>query len=1041
MTVHRPPDSRLLSNLIAHEKEYTKHLSALFPISHAALASLSAFAAASPSAIPSSSSVSLAQTIGTIVDVLSGADDALQLYNQAVDNWRDQLGHLIKLEEDIAAILRDREILVTRLIKISKSSKTTRDPRSSLVLPSGSTSFTSLPSTNSTLHGSSNTKLLQAQEELRACENHLATKELELDALRVSIAREGLGARCQALIDCGWAWGEMGKEGLRALQSLNACSDGKVPGPPLSSFPSHSPSTSITLKQKPLRSPALPSHVTQGPISYSSDISSLTPSQSASQQHDGPSRGTSQEGAVPDHPSSNGHEEVTINIPPAHAISELTMPTGVPSLSPLRAPLSESSTDLQAHPLPRSSSTQGIRRPLSRRITEVDENESVERPALVANSSFTSPNGARSADDSSEEGETQGSLEVVENDPFKQLKRPSLRHEVSPDAVERTPERNGKQRERKPSMSFFGSLRGLFKISHKDQTRAEWSDATESPHASPSNKGKKGWSTRTDANLKASRSRDSSESESEKIPKPPLPSGGAKLRKNRSQMTTLASSSGWQTDGPPSASPRTSVRRKKMKSVAELKGKDGGYTDGELDANDSAPSGLPSRSQSEVATRRPSVKRQTTPTSSPQAQPPDLSRTSSLSMRNSVRPAPNQIAVKSQHRRATTDLSGNIDITNGEAPYPRRSASLTYGTAPQHLGDSSGTARSKPKRTPKAGTVHPLPAKGSTSVSLMSVVEDVARQNRNGRGTAATGSSSPSTTKLEVPRAPIPGVPTNATWSSKLSDDRLPVRSGSLDIPRAPGSVFSASKSFSVVSASQSFAVVPGAQGTARPKYETPPRRPSIGKGSGPAAASGSQSRKTSRPAVSPLRSALRNSSRTPSPIPAQLSEIRKRGADVRAEEDAKPRGRIEREEPEERTPRPAQPRQASDLNDISIRDSVSMTSISSYRTAEESPIEGGSTPPAPQHDTESSTETLTRRKSVRVSLQPTFSPTPPALDDDETHGRYPWNSTKKACDHHDEASEPVIWQDSSDEDEEYSRARKLLSKAGKRDKGKKKNV
>ncbi|KAG2144360.1 uncharacterized protein EDB93DRAFT_1289320 [Suillus bovinus] len=327
--VHRPPDSRLLSNLIAHEKEYTKHLSALFPISHAALASLSAFAAASPSAIPSSSSISLAQTIATIVDILSGADDALQLYNKAVENWRDQLAHLIKLEEDIAAILRDREILVTRLIKVSKSSKTTRDPRLSLILPSGSTSFTSLPSTNSTLHGSSNTKVLQTQEELRACEAHLATKELELEALRVSIAREGLGARCRALVDCGWVWGEMGKEGLRALQTLNASSsDTQVPEPSLASFPSHSPFTSTTPKQKPIPS-ALPARLTQGPISYSSDISSLTPSQSASQQHDGPSHGTSQEGAVPDHPSSNGHEDVTINIPPAHSISELTMPTGI----------------------------------------------------------------------------------------------------------------------------------------------------------------------------------------------------------------------------------------------------------------------------------------------------------------------------------------------------------------------------------------------------------------------------------------------------------------------------------------------------------------------------------------------------------------------------------------------------------------------------------------------------------------------------------------------------------------------------------------
>lgn len=236
LMVHRPPDSRLLSNLIAHEKEYTKHLSALFPISHTALASLSAFAAASPSATPfSKSPVSLAQTISTIVDILAGADDALQRYNQALENWRDQLGHLIQLEEDIGAILRDREILcvplvlyhilltffrVTRLIKVSKSSKAARDSRSSLIVPSGSASFTSLPSTSSTVHGSSGTKLLQAQEELRACEAHLAAKELELEAHRIRIATEGLGARCRALIDCGWIWGEMGKEGLRALQGL-----------------------------------------------------------------------------------------------------------------------------------------------------------------------------------------------------------------------------------------------------------------------------------------------------------------------------------------------------------------------------------------------------------------------------------------------------------------------------------------------------------------------------------------------------------------------------------------------------------------------------------------------------------------------------------------------------------------------------------------------------------------------------------------------------------------------------------------------------
>ncbi|KAG1717720.1 uncharacterized protein EDB91DRAFT_1212236 [Suillus paluster] len=1042
--VHRLPDSRLLSNLIAYEKEYTKHLSALFPISHAALASLSAFAAASPSAKPfSNSSVSLAQTIGAIVDILAGADDALQLYNQAVENWRDQLGHLIQLEEDIAAILRDREILVTRLIKVSKSSKAARDPRSSLILPSGSTSFTSLPSTNSTTHGSSSTKLLQAQEELRACEAHLATKELELEVLRISIAREGLGARCRALVDCGWAWGEMGKEGLRALQSLGASNpDSQVLEQSLASHShSHSPSASITLpQQKPLPPPALPPHLIQGPLSYSSDISSLTPSQSASQLHDGPSRETSQEGALPDHPSRNGHEEVTIAIPPAHAISELTMPTGVRSPSPLSVPLPESSTDLhtsasESRPLPRRTSTQQKRRPLSRRITEVDENEHREGPAVVENPYFPSLNHVRSADDSSEEEETQGPLEVVENNPFGQSKRLSLRHKAAPETTEHIPERDAKQRGRKSSMSFFGSLRGLFKTSHKDQTRAEWDDTTESPRTSKHNKGKKAWSTRTDANLKASKSQDSLDSEPNVVPKPSPSSGGAKLRKGRSPTTAPASFSGWQSDGPPSISPRASVRRKKKKSVAELKGKNGGHTDGELDASNS---GFPSRTQSEVVTQRPSAKRQITPTSSPQAQP--LSRASSNSTRNSTTPAPsssNQTPAKSRHRRVTTDLSGKFDSSNGEASNggsPRRSASLTYGAAP---GDYSAAAKSKSKRTPTAGTVHPSPAKGSTSVSLMSIVEDVARQNRN---TGGTTSSPPSTTKLEVPRAPIPGVPVNVSRSSKLSDDRYPVpRSGSLDIPRAPGSVFSASQSLPVIS---------GTQGTTGHKYETPLNSPST-KGNGSASASRS---KASRPAVSPLRSALRNSSRTPSPSPAQLAEIqiRKRGADVRAEEDDKPRGRTpEREDPGERTPRPARPEQATQPNGVLIRDSISMTSISSYDTAQESPVEGEpapepQVPPAPQHDTEStaSTETpLARRKSVRVSLQPTFSSTPPALDDDEAHARYPWSSTKKDSDNQEAPSEPGVWQDSSDEDEEYSRARKLLSRVGKKDKGKKKKV
>ena len=39
--VHRPADSRLLSNLLTHEKDYAKHLAILLDYSQASLASFS----------------------------------------------------------------------------------------------------------------------------------------------------------------------------------------------------------------------------------------------------------------------------------------------------------------------------------------------------------------------------------------------------------------------------------------------------------------------------------------------------------------------------------------------------------------------------------------------------------------------------------------------------------------------------------------------------------------------------------------------------------------------------------------------------------------------------------------------------------------------------------------------------------------------------------------------------------------------------------------------------------------------------------------
>jgi hypothetical protein len=102
--VHRPSDSRLLTNLLSSEKEYTKHLQTLLDdLSPSSLASFSAYAAASPP--PTSTAI-----LG-VVGALGGADEALRRYVGAVEGWREELRELRELEEDVGTVMRDREIL------------------------------------------------------------------------------------------------------------------------------------------------------------------------------------------------------------------------------------------------------------------------------------------------------------------------------------------------------------------------------------------------------------------------------------------------------------------------------------------------------------------------------------------------------------------------------------------------------------------------------------------------------------------------------------------------------------------------------------------------------------------------------------------------------------------------------------------------------------------------------------------------------------------------------------------------------------------
>jgi len=237
--VHRPSDSRLLNSLLSNEKEYHKQLLVLLDnYSQQSLGAFAAYASASPAHV--------ARAVIAVAGSFAGADDALRRYAVSIEAWQAELRALKDLEEDVGSIIRDREILfvrlfshricisfslladgtdsvwfsVTRLIKLSKNQKPTRDSFIGTLGSSvGEMSQTSLNSFTSA--GPSSSKLSAAQAELQACEAHLAAKEKDLDERRITAVRRGLEARCKAMVECGWNWGEMGKEGLRALEEID----------------------------------------------------------------------------------------------------------------------------------------------------------------------------------------------------------------------------------------------------------------------------------------------------------------------------------------------------------------------------------------------------------------------------------------------------------------------------------------------------------------------------------------------------------------------------------------------------------------------------------------------------------------------------------------------------------------------------------------------------------------------------------------------------------------------------------------------------
>lgn len=669
---------------------------------------------------------------------------------------------------------------------------------------------------------------------------------------------------------------------------------------------------------------------------------------------------------------------------------------------------------------------------------------------------------------SSDEEAVAEELNVVENPRFGKAKTNgfSIR---SPPAVASDigPRSNSEDKERKGS-GFFGSIRGLFKGSGKDKDRE--SNSTRESGSTERHRsigGDKKWATRTDQNLKAAkRGKDGDSSDDDTVHVrgarlamsdvgPSSSSSSPKLRKKSTvrkerervdtQRTVMParndglaarelgeqSVSRWIDDGhavvEAQGDGQATVKKKRKGTIKKPKAK----------ATAAKPNG-----SSPAAAKATNGQVYVVPAAEPNVNVANggstgggLSRSESTSP-GSITSAP---ANSSRARRASTISNTHTNAGSGStniitAPVPKRASSMH---TPKSSGTKNGTQGQGHERrasgpAAKSGAVGP-------DQSLMGIVEGASKANRQGWQTHQSSKSTPLPTAgaglglgMHLPKAPARVTRDDLDYALPMIQANV-----SMAIPKAPPSIFANGNA----AAGNGDAMVGNGNGNGN--VSAPPKMPSIVAPvpfkpiPGGTLKAGSTS---SLGPPKPLKSALRGSSRSPSPNPwfPQSSP----------QSTPPPVPRL----PQQITAEPEQSDQSAPAKTTLSSRNSDVSSISSYETGHENLYEEEETPPAPPaHDhaasdvsaSTASTQTPVapaRRKSVRVSLRPTFSPTPPAFDDEESHA--PWgDSTITDPPSRQKAATDVekdIWEDSSDEDEEYRKARKLLSRAGKKKKASK---
>lgn len=184
-------DSRLLNNLLKTEKDSQKSFNQWTKDAASASSALSAWAVAD-----SGDTQDLMDASMRITQLLAACADSQRLYLSSISAYRTSLKDVLERETTLRTVVRDREILVGRLIKLGN-----KKPGDSAL-------------------DSHQSKLEDAQRELAACETFLQNEEAALGSVKRTIFREALSARMRSMGELGRTMEDSAKEAIELLSQL-----------------------------------------------------------------------------------------------------------------------------------------------------------------------------------------------------------------------------------------------------------------------------------------------------------------------------------------------------------------------------------------------------------------------------------------------------------------------------------------------------------------------------------------------------------------------------------------------------------------------------------------------------------------------------------------------------------------------------------------------------------------------------------------------------------------------------------------------------